>query len=66
MGKRRPRGRQPLMWVASADLPRSAGNPFYERLNRVLDEAGFDIAQLDVRNRNIATRRLITAERLLP
>jgi len=30
------------MWVASSDLPRSAGNPFYERLNRVLDEAGFD------------------------
>ena len=30
------------MWVASAELSRSAGNPFYERLNRVLDEAGFD------------------------
>ena len=42
MGKRSPRGRQPSMWVASAELPRSAGNPFYERLNRVLDEAGFD------------------------
>ena len=31
------------MWVASSQLPRSAGNPFYERLNRVLDEAGFDV-----------------------
>ena len=30
------------MWVASSDLPRSGGHPFYERLNRVLDEAGFD------------------------
>ena len=30
------------MWVAGADLPRSAGRPFYERLNRVVDEAGFD------------------------
>ena len=30
------------MWVASADLPRSAGHPSYERLNRVLDDAGFD------------------------
>ena len=30
------------MWVATADLPRSAGHPFYERLNRVLDDAGFD------------------------
>ena len=27
---------------ASSDLPRSAGHPFYERLNRVLDAAGFD------------------------
>ena len=42
MGKRRRRGRQPSMWVASSDLPRSGGHPFYERLNRVLDEAGFD------------------------
>ncbi len=25
--------------MASADLPRSGGHPFYERLNRVLDEA---------------------------
>ena len=42
MGKRRRGARQRSMWVASADLPRSAGHPFYERLNRVLDEAGFD------------------------
>ena len=26
----------------TADLPKSAGHPFYERLNRVLDDAGFD------------------------
>ncbi len=42
MGKRRRRARQPSMWVASGDLPRGGGHPFYERLNRVLDEAGFD------------------------
>ena len=30
------------MWVPAADLPRSAGHPFYERLNQVLDDAGFD------------------------
>ena len=42
MGKRRRCGRQPSMWVSSSDLPRSAGHPFYERLNRVLDAAGFD------------------------
>ena len=28
--------------VPTADLPKSAGHPLYERLNRVLDEAGFD------------------------
>ena len=42
MGKKRPRDRQATMWVATADLPQSAGHPFYERLNRVLDDAGFD------------------------
>ena len=42
VGKRRPAGRQQSMWVASSEVPRSAGNPFCERLNRVLDEAGFD------------------------
>lgn len=30
------------MWVATAGLPKSAGHPFYARLNRVLDDAGFD------------------------
>jgi len=30
------------MWVAAADLPHSARHPFYERLNHVLDDAGFD------------------------
>ena len=42
MGKR-PAARQgsPL-WVTTADLPTSAGHPFFERLNRVLEEAGFD------------------------
>ena len=30
------------MWVSTADLPKSAGHSFYERLNRVLDDAGFD------------------------
>ena len=42
MGKKRKRNRQTSLWVATADLPQSAGHPFYERLNRVLDEAGFD------------------------
>ena len=42
MGKRRRHARQKTMWVASTDLPQSAGHPFYERLHRVLDDASFD------------------------
>ncbi len=42
MGKRRRGARQKTMWVASTDLPQSAGHLLYERLNRVLDDAGFD------------------------
>jgi transposase len=30
------------MWVATSDLPRSPGHPFYQRLNEVLEKAGFD------------------------
>ena len=42
MGKE-PAARQGSpMWVSAADLPKSAGHPFYERLNRVLKESGFD------------------------
>ena len=40
MGKRKRR--QEGMWVTAMDLPKSPGHPFYQRLNRVLDEAGFD------------------------
>ena len=30
------------MWVATHDLPRSAGRPFYGRLNQILDQHDFD------------------------
>ena len=30
------------MWVATADLPQGGGHPFYERLNQILNAAGFD------------------------
>ena len=30
------------MWIATSDLPTTAAHPFYERLNRILDDAGFD------------------------
>jgi len=33
---------QPSLFVAAQDLPRSAGHPFYERLNQLLGQAGFD------------------------
>lgn len=40
MGRRKKK--QESLWVASGDLPRSPGHPFYVRLNRDLDAAGFD------------------------
>jgi transposase len=40
MGKRKRR--QQTMWVAASDLPMSPGHPFYAKLNRTLDAAGFD------------------------
>ena len=42
MGTRKQQERQEGFWVATADLPRSAGHPFHERLNELLEEAGFD------------------------
>ena len=41
MGKRKRRQQEDL-WVATSQLPRIAGHPFYEGLNRLLDEYGFD------------------------
>jgi len=40
MGKRKPV--QETLFIAHSDLPRSAGHPFYVKLNQLLDEAGFD------------------------
>jgi transposase len=42
MGKRKRRLRQSTIWIATSDLPRTAAHPFYERMNRILDKAGFD------------------------
>src|SRR6185436_822901 len=33
---------QAPLWVASSDLPRSPGHPFYVRLNELLETTGFD------------------------
>ena len=42
MGTTRDDGFQQAMWVATADLPQGGGHPFYERLNQILNAAGFD------------------------
>jgi transposase len=42
MGKCKSEPQQATMWIATQDLPRSASHPFYTRLNRILDKAGFD------------------------
>ena len=41
MGKRK-RQAQGTFWVPTAELPQTAGHPFYEQLNRILDAEGFD------------------------
>jgi transposase len=38
----RTRNQQPAIWVAVSDLPQSVSHPFYEQLNRLLAEQGFD------------------------
>src|SRR5215469_451817 len=42
MGRRAKQRRQERFWVASTDLPQTVAHPFYERLNRLLEEGGFD------------------------
>ncbi|WP_145283637.1 transposase [Pirellulimonas nuda] len=39
---RRERDRQDVLFVTAEQLPKSQGHAFYERLNRLLSEAGFD------------------------
>ena len=41
MGRKRKRA-QDTMWVATSDLPKSPGHPFYKRLNQVLAANSFD------------------------
>jgi len=42
MGKRKRKLHQQSMWIATQELPRSASHPFYKRLNRILEQNGFD------------------------
>ncbi len=40
--RHRPAEKQPNLWIATGDLAKTPGHPFYDRLNRVLAEARFD------------------------
>jgi transposase len=40
LGKRKHE--QQSAWIATTELPRSPGHPFYKKLNQLLSEAGFD------------------------
>ncbi len=42
MGKRPAARQAPPMWVDTSDLPTSDGHPYFEGLNRVLADSGFD------------------------
>jgi transposase len=42
MGRRKDRARTPGLWIPTNELPRTGGHPFYQRLNQVLDQHGFD------------------------
>jgi transposase len=42
MGRRQNRARTPGLWIATNELPRTGGHPFYQRLNQVLDAHAFD------------------------
>ena len=40
LGKRK--NEQQSVWIATTDLPKSPGHPFYKKLNKLLAKAGFD------------------------
>jgi len=42
MGTRQERERTEDLWIPVSELPKSASHPFYERLNRILEEHDFD------------------------
>ena len=42
MGRRKDRARTTGLWIATNELPKTGGHPFYQRLNQVLDEHRFD------------------------
>src|SRR5208283_2984205 len=51
---------QGSLWVATAELPKSPGHPFYTRLNALLEAGGFD--RLSKAITNAKTRRAYKAD----
>jgi transposase len=43
MGRRQSQVHQDDIWIANAELARSPGHPFYQRLNELLDSEKFDL-----------------------
>jgi transposase len=43
MGTRQAQEKQEEIWIANAELARSPGHPFYQRLNELLDGEKFDV-----------------------
>ena len=42
MGRRNKQQRQEPIWIPQSELPKTVAHPFYAKLNRVLEERGFD------------------------
>lgn len=42
MGRRAKQRRQEPLWIAHTELPRTVAHPFYEQLNQLPEERGFD------------------------
>ena len=42
MGRKVKQQRQEPLWIAHTELPQTVAHPFYEQLNRLLEERGFD------------------------
>ncbi len=35
-------GQQDTLWIETSSLPKSVGHPFFEKLNQLLQQHGFD------------------------
>ena len=60
LGKRKHE--QQAAWIATTDLPKSPGHPFYKKLNQLLAEAGFD-EWLEQLCAPVLRRRIVAASR---